>query len=215
MPSSINAISMFQTELQQWGKSNRRAFPWRSEVDPFRTLVTEILVQRSRSSTVENVYRELFARWPDAEALSRAQVRSIEVVMRPLGLISRARRLKELARAVVELGGVPRDALILASLPGVGPYAANATVAAAFGRRSPTVDGVSARVYRRYFGLAAAGPAVSDRALWDLVSEVTPTKGARTWNWAVLDFAAAICLPKVPRCDRCPLRSTCAYVRHA
>lgn len=99
-------------------------------------------------------------------------------------------------------------------LPGVGRYAANAAAAVAFGRRSPTVDGVSARVYRRYFGLAEGRPAIGDRDLWDLVERATPDRGARTWNWAVLDLAAAICLPRNPRCEACPLRDGCVAAKH-
>jgi A/G-specific adenine glycosylase len=96
-------------------------------------------------------------------------------------------------------------------LPGVGLYAANATLAVAFGRRSATVDGVSARVYRRYFGLVDEGPASSDHELWGLVEQMTPSKGIRAWNWAVLDLAAAVCLPGRPRCTECPLEMHCRW----
>lgn len=210
---SPELVKAFQTRLSRWGKANRRPFLWRQEDDPFRLLVAEVLVQRSRSSTVEAVYRALFERWPTAGALARAQVRSIAAVIRPLGLVSRAPRLKELAKHVAA-HGVPKEVERLLELPGVGRYAANAAVAVAYGKRSPTVDGVSARVYRRYFGLSEGGPAIQDRELWTLVEQVTPPRGARTWNWAVLDLAAGICLPRVPRCDECPLRRSCAFRRH-
>lgn len=203
----------FQRTLSRWGRTHRRAFPWRQERDPFRILVAEILVQRSRSSTVEVVYRALFERWPTADALARAQVRSIAAVIRPLGLVSRAPRLKELARYVAA-HGVPKEVERLLELPGVGRYAANAAVAVAHARRSPTVDAVSARVYRRYFGLPEGRPAITDPDLWELVEQVTPARGARTWNWSVLDLAAAICLPRMPRCGECPLRATCATAAH-
>jgi A/G-specific adenine glycosylase len=123
--------------------------------------------------------------------------------------------LKELARAVEERGGVPDSPDELLDLPGVGRYAANATLAVAFEQRAPVVDGVSARVYRRYFGLEAEAPASSDVLLWEVVSEATPRQGVRAWNWAVLDLAAAVCLPKVPRCEECPLQSRCAWSRQA
>ena len=101
----------------------------------------------------------------------------------------------------------------LLSLPGVGTYAASATLAVAFEKHAPVVDGVTARVYRRFFGMESNVPAVSDGQLWELVAEVTPRQRVREWNWAVLDLAASVCLPKIPRCEECPLRSSCAWKR--
>jgi A/G-specific adenine glycosylase len=192
-----------------WGRANRRAFPWREETDPFRVLVAEVLLQRSRGGTVARVYGELFARWPTASALASADVEEVRSVIRPLGLVRRAETLRRLAAAVVERGDVPSSVAALQELPGVGRYAASATAAVAFGRPVPTVDGVSARVYRRYFGLPSDLPPVADERLWATVADVTPRGAVREWNWAVLDLAAAVCLPKVPRCPACPLRATC------
>ena len=93
----------------------------------------------------------------------------------------------------------------------MGNYAASATMAVAFEQQAHVVDGVTARVYRRYFGLEGTGPAVSDADLWDVVKQVTSRKGVREWNWAVLDLAALVCLPRVPRCGECPLSSRCAW----
>ena len=201
----------FVDGLRRWGRTHRRSFPWRETADPYRVLVAEVLLQRSRGRTVATVYEALFRRWPDAGALARARVPSIEAVIRPLGLVRRAATLRAMAAEVVRLGGVPmtREGLLL--LPGVGPYAANATLAVAFARRAPVVDGVTARVYRRYFGLASSGPPVSDAALWSLVDDVTPPRGARTWNWAVLDLAATVCVAQRPRCGDCPLAATCTW----
>ena len=174
-------------------------------------LVAEILLQRSRGTTVAPVYAELWRRWSDATALSRARVDSIRAVIRPLGLVRRAETLKQLAAEVAELGGVPTTLDGLLELPGVGLYAASATRAVAFERRQATVDGVTARVYRRYFGLDDELPPSVDRELWSVVDRVTPRTGVREWNWAVLDLAATVCLPGHPRCEICPLASDCRW----
>ncbi|TMK14983.1 MAG: hypothetical protein E6G63_07225 [Actinobacteria bacterium] len=179
--------SRFRSDLMKWGRQNRRSFPWRETDDPFRILVAEVLLQRSRGKTVAKVYERLFARWPDAASLARARVDTIGAVIRPLGL----------------------DGLL--ALPGVGPYAAGATLAVAFGRRTPVVDGVTARVYRRYFGLDRALPASSDPELWRVVAAASPARKNKEWNWAVLDLASSVCLPKVPRCHECPLQAHCRW----
>jgi A/G-specific adenine glycosylase len=201
----------FVRRLLRWGREHRRSFPWREEADPFRVLVAEILLQRSRGTTVAPVYTELWRRWSDAAALSRARVDSIRAVIRPLGLLRRAETLKQLAAEVVALGRVPSTLEGLLELPGVGLYAASATRAVAFERRQATVDGVTARVYRRYFGLDDDLPASVDRELWAVVDKVTPRTGVREWNWAVLDLAATVCLPGRPRCEICPLGSDCRW----
>jgi A/G-specific adenine glycosylase len=197
--------------LLVWGRENRRSFPWRETDDPWRVLVAEVLLQRSRGRTVAKVYEELFKRWPDAGALSRAREASIASVIRPLGLVRRASTLRAMAREVDRRGAVPTDSEALLALPGVGRYAANATRVVAFGKRAPVVDGVTARVYRRYLGLQSELPATSDPALWEKVDEATPRGSARDWNWAVLDLASEICLPARPRCGACPLVERCAY----
>ena len=208
-------IPWFRRRLLAWDVEHRRSFPWRETTDPWRVLVAEVLLQRSRGKTVAKVYEEFFRRWPDAAALSRAHERSIVSVIRPLGLVGRATTMRQMARQVVELGGVPSTFEGLTALPGVGRYAANATLAVAFGKHAPVVDGVTARVYRRYLGLPHDLPATADPLLWAEVEKATPRQGVREWNWAVLDLAADVCLPFRPRCDACPLAQRCAFATRA
>lgn len=201
--------------LLEWGAQNRRCFPWRETDDPFQILIAEILLQRTRADAVAPVYRDLFTRWPTAKGLAQASVESIQAVIRPLGLSYRASRIVRLAEEVARLGAVPADKKSLIAMPGVGGYVANATLAAAFSRRVPTVDGVSARVYRRFFDLPAERLPVDDRELWSTVEAVTPHRRVREWNWAVLDLAASTCTVSRPRCAGCPLRAKCATARPA
>jgi A/G-specific adenine glycosylase len=203
----------FVRRLLAWGRANRRDFPWRTADRPFRVLVAEVLLQRSRSSTVARVYQDLFTRWPTPHALAEASQKEVEEVIRPLGLTRRAGTLKALAGRIEDLHGVPSSLEDLMELPGVGRYAAAATRVVAFGKREPVVDGVTARVYRRYFGLPDEQPPATDSQLWATVASVTPQSAAREWNWAVLDLAAMICLPKKPRCAECPLVDACSLGR--
>ena len=211
MSATVGDVRTFRKELTLWGKANRRSFPWRETDDPFRILVAEVLLQRSRGKTVAKVHAQLFARWPDSASLARARVDTIQRVIRPLGLNRRAGSLKEMAAVVSALGEVPATLDGLLALPGVGPYAAGATLAVAFGKRASVVDGVTARVYRRYFGLDPAIPASSDPELWRVVAEASPARNNKEWNWAVLDLASSVCLPKVPRCHECPLAAHCGW----
>lgn len=201
----------FVRRLLTWGRTNRRDFPWRRTNSPFRVLLSEVLLQRSRSSTVAKVYEDLFSRWPSAAELGRARISAIQRVIRPLGLINRATTIRALARAVDSAGGTVTARTDLTQLPGVGPYAAAATTTVIFDRPTPVVDSVSARVYRRFFGLSSNLAVESDSRLQETVRTVTPKQAAREWNWAALDLAALICLPQKPRCPECPLQNGCAW----
>ena len=194
--------------LLRWAEEQGRTFAWRGEHDAFRILPAEILLQRSRSSTVEKVFVELTRRWDGPSALADASIEDIASVIRPLGLTSRAPRIKELALAISERGRVPTRAKELRELPGVGEYVASATAAALGKADLPLVDSVSARVFLRYFD-GSHGRTVADVAAMAYAS--APRKRWHQLNWAALDLAATICLPKRPRCGKCPLAKRCAW----
>lgn len=201
----------FVRNLLAWGRKNRRSFPWRETSDPFEVLVAEVLLRRSRAGTVARVHRHLFDRWPEAPDLAGAEAPEVEDVIRPAGLVSRAEGLVRLATQVVERGGVPNTRDGLLELHGVGEYTAAATLQVVFAKRVASVDAVSARVYRRFFGETDVEHKAVDDELWALVEEVMPRRAVREWNWAVLDLAAEVCVPRNPRCGECPLDARCAY----
>lgn len=208
---SARDVEWFRDRALAWGNANRRSFPWRETSDPFRILVAELLLQRTRAEAAQHVYCELFDLWPDAGALASADIEQLHSILMPLGLAYRAPRLKALAEQVCEEEGCLRSPEGLRRLPGVGPYMVAATLAA-LGQRIASVDNVSARVYRRFFGLEAAAVVNSDAELWALVSECLPATEVQAWNWAVLDLAALVCRVN-PRCGTCPLAERCAGFR--
>lgn len=198
-----DAVRFFQEELRHWWLASGRDFPWRRTSDVFAVLVAEVLLQRSRASTVAPIFERFVERWPTAILLARADLSEIQKVIRPLGLVGRAERLRRIASALAERRTSPTTYEDLISLPGVGPYTAGATLAVISGEASAVSDGVSARVYQRFFGIDTSN-------LKPVVASATPITGEAWWNWAVLDLAAAICLPRRPKCASCPLARRCA-----
>ncbi len=198
----------FASRLLDWFAEHGREFPWRATDDPYRILICEVLLRRSRSTTVAKVTDRFFERWPIPADLADADVDEVIEVIRPLGLTGRTSQLIALAQTLCDEPSFPSSVDELMSLPGVGLYAAAATLG------MPTVDGTSARVYRRYFGrLSTPDHKTVDDELWELAGMVLPadTDAVRNINWAVLDLAASTCAPIRPRCDRCPLASRCAW----
>jgi A/G-specific adenine glycosylase len=199
----------FTSQLLAWYEENGREFPWRQTDDPYQILICEVLLRRSRSTTVTKVTGAFFERWPAPADLAEAEVDEVVDVIRPLGLTSRASQLVKLAQALRDRQGFPSSVAELVSLPGVGRYAAAATLG------EPTVDGTSARVYRRYFGhLEATHHKAVDNALWELADAALSTRheATRRLNWAVLDLAASTCLPVNPRCETCPVSPGCHWL---
>jgi A/G-specific adenine glycosylase len=135
------------------------------------------------------------------------------MVISPLGLVYRAGRLKSMATKLLEKHGasVPDSEVQLMDLPGVGKYAANAVLCFAFGHEVPIIDHTIARVVRRVFSFDVGRQPHKNRSLWDFMSSIIPSKRAREFNLAILDHADAVCLPRNPRCEICPVREVCDY----
>jgi A/G-specific adenine glycosylase len=215
-PKSRNSVEQreltFRRTLLKWSKANFHSFPWRETSDPYSVLIGELLLQRTRRENVTPVYKSFLARWPSADALSKAHPAALASAIRPLGLSKRAGTLKSLGRELTSMPSIPTDPKALQQLPGVGPYASNAVAIFARGRNLPLVDWVIARVLRRYFGLPSRARPNQDAALWATASSLA-SRGTAGRLWlATLDFAAAVCRPR-PRCDVCPLASSCRYAR--
>ena len=146
--------------------------------------------------------------------MARADVEEVRDIIRPLGFLYRADRLKAIGEKLVrDFGGtVPRGEKDLLSLPGVGPYTANAVRAFAFGEPVAIVDTNVLRVYRRVFSTGPhstlRGP---DKATVEVAKVALPEERARDYNYAMLDFAALQCTHYSPKCHSCPLLEACDH----
>ncbi|MGH2669529.1 MAG: A/G-specific adenine glycosylase, partial [bacterium] len=208
------AIRRVRRHLLAWGRANFQHFPWRSETDPWRSLVAELLLQRTRAAQVEPVFRQFCRDYPTAEDLARAGEAAATRIMLHLGLRWRGRLLHVTARAVYERGGTPPESLEdLRSLPGVGPYTAAAWLSLHRGQRSVMIDSNVGRWLSRVTGKPYARDPRHVHWVKDLADRLTPRRGFRDYNYAVLDFTMHVCTPRAPRCPKCPLRRSCFYGR--
>lgn len=132
-------IADFQNAVLTWYNENRRSFPWRETVDPYRILVSEIMLQQTQTDRVIPKYEEFLAAFPDAATLADAPLVDVLEHWNGLGYNRRARYLQQACRKVVdELDGVfPHMPDELEKLPGVGPYTARAVACFAFSEQYP------------------------------------------------------------------------------
>jgi len=204
--------SEVRPRLLAWYGTNRRDLPWRRTRDPYRILVAEFLLQRTRIASGTPYYERFITRFPSVHDLAAAPLDDVLAAWEGLGFYGRARNLHAAARALVERHGgeVPRSYEALAALPGIGPYTAGAVASIAFGIAVPAVDGNVTRVIARLLRIredvtrAAARRRITEFAA-RLVSPAVP--GA--FNQAMMELGATVCTPKSPDCDRCPLEAHC------
>jgi DNA (cytosine-5)-methyltransferase 1 len=209
-------LHTLRSQLLAWHKQHQRPFPWRQTTDAMAILVTEKLLQQTAATEgVVRAYRLITGRYRSWRALARAETRSLERIVEPLGFRYRARELVELARVVdTRYGGdLPAELAELQRLPGVGDYCARAVLSFAFGKPVAVVDTNVARFLVRYFGLTihiSKNPA-RDRRLHHIADAIIQHNGSRELNLAILDLCAAHCTARSPTCHGCPLAGHCCF----
>jgi len=211
---SQREISLFRAKLLRWFNRNERKYPWRDTSDPFRILIAEMMLRRTRADQVKPVYEQLFLEYPDVESLADAEVEKIEEILYPLGLRWRTPAFSLVAKEIKEKYGsrVPETRDELRKLPGVGEYVAGAVLSIGYGKKEWMVDSNIVRVFKRYFGIETSREGRRNKHVIEMAKLYVNCKDPRKANLAILDFAALICTSRNPACKKCPLEIECRYV---
>jgi len=211
----------FGRRLRAWYRRHARDLPWRRTRDPYRILVSELMLQQTGVSRVVDYYDRFLARFPTLSHVAESPLEGVLQQWAGLGYYARARNLHKLAHRLTDGGTVagtmPSDAESLRALPGIGAYTAGAVATFAFERRAPLVDTNVARVLLRFFAPKHASrarikSALSARLAWTLAERSLPRAGRASWehNQALMEIGALVCTARVARCDVCPLSKHCA-----
>ena len=177
--------------------------------NPFQVLVGTILSQRTRDANTDVASAQLFARYPDAPSLARADPRSVERLIRPTGFYHvKARTLRACAQALLGRfdGEVPRSFEELTSLPGVGPKTANCVLVFGYSIPAIQVDTHVQRIANRLGVVRTRTPAETEARLRALVDP-------RYWiplNPLLVQHGQNLCRPIGPKCGACPIVELCA-----
>ncbi len=200
--------------LIDWhARSGRHDLPWQRDRSPYRVWISEIMLQQTQVATVVPYFERFVARFPSLTELAAAPLDEVLHLWSGLGYYARARNLHRAAqRIVVEHGGdLPRDLEALCALPGIGRSTAGAILSLAAGQRHPILDGNVRRVLVRVFGIEAeSGSRAIERRLWTIAEACTPRTAVDTYNQAIMDVGATVCVRRRPACPLCPLRRVCS-----
>ncbi|MFH1184309.1 MAG: A/G-specific adenine glycosylase [Chloroflexota bacterium] len=205
-------MTRFSSRVLMWYARNARPLPWRIRAEPYRTLVSEVMLQQTRVETVLPYFDRWMARYPSIQELAAASESAVLGLWEGLGYYARARNLLRAARAIVDdfEGQIPSDPSTLRKLPGVGTYTAAAIASIAFGGDEPAVDANIRRVLARVFCVRIeADSRLAEERFLSIAAAHLPRGRAGEFNQALMDLGATVCLPRRPRCGACPVVALC------
>lgn len=203
----------FQQALLGWYRKHGRDLPWRRTADPYHVLVSELMLQQTQVDRVIPKYFAFLERFPTVGDLARAEQGEVLRMWAGLGYNSRAMRLHQLAKVVVEQygGKIPAEIEELRALPGIGAYTAGAV--RTFGHRLPSsfFDINIKRILHRVF----AGPEYPEWLLNDaqmdaLAAELAPKDAdAYDYHQGLMDVGSLFCGAASTDCAACPFANQC------
>lgn len=210
---SRKEIAVFRRKIMSWFKKNGRFYPWRQTEDPFRILIAEMMLRRTRADQVKPVYERFFNEFPCVESVADADEQKIEQILHPLGLKWRVPALRLVAGELRDKYNcrVPERREELEKLPGVGQYVAGAVLSIGYGKKEWIVDSNIVRLFRRYFGIRTSKEGRRDKPVIDMAKVYVSCKNPGKANLALIDFASLVCRPHKPACNSCCLAENCFY----
>ena len=211
-------VQAFRRRLMQWYRAHARELPWRGVRDPYRTWVSEVMLQQTRVAAVIEHYERFLRMFPTLFALALAHEPEVLASWSGLGYYRRARMLHKAAQFLVsERGGkIPENSVELRTLPGIGEYTCAAIASIAFGESIAVVDGNVERVLLRITGRAEESTVAARAFVRRQAAALVPNKrlgddtnAAGDHNQAMMELGATLCLPRAPLCLQCPVFELC------
>mgnify|MGYP000101847695 FL=1 len=203
---------MFEKEITNWFKKNKRDLPWR-KTDAWGVLVSEFMLQQTPVNRVLPVYEAWMKRWPTAASLSKATPAEVITAWGRLGYPRRALRLHECAKEITHnlKGKIPESQAELRALPGIGEYTAAAITAFAFEKHSLVLDINIRRLFARLFDGVETPTQSATKVEKSRYEELIPKKDPHIWAAATMELGALICTSQSPKCAICPVADKCLW----
>ncbi|MFT7155840.1 MAG: A/G-specific adenine glycosylase [Parvicella sp.] len=203
----------FQLQITNWFRHNKRDLPWRNNPSPYKSWLSEIILQQTRVAQGLPYFNKFIHNYPDVESFANATEDDLLLLWQGLGYYSRVRNMHTAAKQVItEFNGVfPNKFQDLKKLKGVGDYTAAAIASICAEENVAVVDGNVYRVLSRFFNIdnpidSTAGKKEFQNLAQELIKDC---KQNGNYNQGIMEIGALICSPKAPNCDNCPINECC------
>lgn len=209
----LSKIRAYQKMLLAWFDEHKRNFPWRETNNPYYILISELLLQKTNSRAVGNVFQRFIKEFPTPSCVNAKNRETVYEIISPLGLFYRTERILNICQSIENEfnGKIPNTLTELMALKGVGRYAASAVLCFGFSKRTAILDQNVIRILSRLFAInSAKSRPRDDNDLWQAAIHLVPEKNYKKYNYALLDFSAKVCRT-TPLCNICPFIKFCHF----
>lgn len=189
---TVQIVARFRTMIYGYHRANPRPMPWRETDDPYRILVSEIMLQQTQVERVKLKYAEFLDAFPTARELAAAPLPEVLHRWQGLGYNRRAIYLKRCCEEIADhyAGIFPRTPDELQSLPGIGPYTARAVAAFAFGVAEPLIETNIRTLFIHFF--CHGREKVCDSEIMPLIAATLDRNNPREWYYALMDYGVML-----------------------
>ncbi len=225
----IDSLEDIQNKLLVWFKANGRHWiPWKlkrdgsipksgESISPYEIWIAEVMLQQTQFKVVLPYWERWMKIFPSLTDLAEADLQNVLLVWQGLGYYSRASRIYQSSKILLECVGVNREKDPKSwpfgldqwmDLPGIGRSTAGSIISSAFDLPTPILDGNVKRIFSRLLAIETKS-SKNEKKLWELSSLFISNLSPRDFNQALMDLGTMICTPKRPSCFSCPLQNFC------
>ena len=181
-------LASFREFIWKFYREEGRSFLWRTNIDPFRIVVSEIMLQQTQTYRVAPKYEQFIATFHNFKMLAAADLRDVLIVWQGLGYNRRGHYLYNIAHKVMqEYNGIlPNDPIILEKFPGIGPATAASICAFAFNTPTVFIETNIRTVFIFHFFPNHAQ--VHDKEIIPFIEATVDKVNPREWYYALMDY---------------------------
>jgi A/G-specific adenine glycosylase len=185
-------IDNFRATIWNFYRNHGRSFAWRHTKDPYRIVISEVMLQQTQTYRVIEKYEQFIAELPTFQALAQASLLDVLGLWQGLGYNRRGKYLHELAKKVTaDFDGVlPADPALLVTLPGVGPATAASISAFAFNTPTVFIETNVRTVFIHHFFKDRSD--IHDKEIVPLVAAALDRDNPREWYYALMDYGVML-----------------------
>ena len=195
MKPTQQQIQQFQKKILSFYQKYKRDLPWRKTTDPYKILLSELMLQQTQVTRVVTYFNKWILQWPTIIDLANAPRTEVLKAWMGLGYNTRAIRLHQAAEIIEKQynGDVLKAISNYKEIPGIGPYTSKAVQIFSANKDLVTVDTNIRRILIHEFHLPED---ISEKSLWELAERCLVKGKSRQWHNALMDYGALVLTSK-------------------